>query len=74
MVSLCSFEASTDAVAGMSGVDNLLCTLMGVSFAATGVGKTGTLGGGAGGDIFAPTASLLDVSVPLPLNLPWMCL
>lgn len=48
--------------------------LVEVSFAAAGVDVRGAPGGGAGGDILAATALALDVSVPLPLALPWMCL
>lgn len=74
MLSFWSFEASTDVVAGISGIGALLCMLVEVSFAAAGVGVIGAPGGGAGGDILAATALALDVSVPLPLALPWMCL
>lgn len=74
MLSFCSFEASTDVVAGISGIGDLLCMLVEVSFAAAGVGAIGAPGGGAGVDILAATALALDVSVPLPLALPWMCL
>lgn len=74
MLSFCSFEASTDVVAGIGDIGALLCMLEEVSFAAAGMGVIGAPGGGAGGDILAATALALDVSVPLPLALPWMCL
>ena len=74
MLSFWYFEASTDVVAGISGIDALLCMLVEVSFAAAGVDVIGAPGGGAGGDILAATALALVVSVPLPLALPWMCL